>query len=172
MRGAIQHLPEVLVFVPVNVNVLPLGAAQLLVGQLGDFREALELNLRLGLLQRLAPGSRAPDAVPDALDVGDELLILLLLHHLAGEAVRRDRGEEHAARLGVGLEDGDLVPLEREVVGGREAGRARADDRDGVRPGARDRLRVLWLRLRGVAVGCMSMHLTKYLSTVKHDLTL
>ena len=61
--------------------------------------------------------------VPGALVLGLEDLDL-------GKAVLRDPVAEHAAGLGVALEDRDRVAGDREVVRGRHAGRARADDRD------------------------------------------
>ena len=61
--------------------------------------------------------------VPGALVLGLEDLDL-------GQAVLRDAVAEHAAGRRVALEDRDLVAGDGEVVGGRHARRARADDRD------------------------------------------
>ena len=69
--------------------------------------------------------------VPDALVLGLEDLDL-------GQAVLRDAVAEHAARRRVALEDGHLVAGDGEVVGGRHARRAGADDRDALAGGGLD----------------------------------
>ncbi len=46
-----------------------------------------------------------------------------------GQAVLGDAEAQHAARLGLGLEDGGLVAEQRQVAGARQAARAGADDR-------------------------------------------
>ena len=54
----------------------------------------------------------------------------LLLEDLARQAVLRDADGHHAAGHGHRLEDGDRVAEAGEVLGGRHAGGAAADDRD------------------------------------------
>ena len=49
----------------------------------------------------------------------------LAIEHRLGQPVFRQRVAQHAARLGVGFEDGDLVPEQRQVEGRGEPGRAR-----------------------------------------------
>ena len=54
----------------------------------------------------------------------------LAVEHGLGQAIFRQRVAQHAAGLGVGLEDGDLVAQQRQVEGGGQPGRAGADHRD------------------------------------------
>ena len=52
------------------------------------------------------------------------------VQHLLGQVPVRDPGPEHPARLVQRLEDHAAVPEAAQVIGGREAGRAGADDGD------------------------------------------
>ena len=89
--------------------------------------------------------------VPGALVLGLEDLDL-------GQAVLRDAVAEHAARRRVALEDGHVVAGDGQVVGGRHAGRAGADDRDALAGGGLDlerhgRLGARGLRLEHLVAG-------------------
>jgi len=74
----------------------------------------------------------------------------VLVHHLVGQAVRRQRQTQHAAGLGRRFEDGDLVPLPCQMPGGGETGRARSDDRHFLAVGRRDVDRPPTLRVVGI----------------------
>ena len=65
------------------------------------------------------------DLDADRRDVGD-----VVVDHVVGQPVRGDAEAQHAAGLRRRLEDLDAVTLARELPGGGEAGRARADDGD------------------------------------------
>ena len=61
----------------------------------------------------------------------------LVLQALAREPVRRDAVAQHAAKVVALLQDRDVVPHEREVVGAAQAGRAAAHDGDPLSGGLR-----------------------------------
>ena len=54
----------------------------------------------------------------------------LLIQHLVRQPERRDAVAQHAARLVVGVEEDRRVPATQQVVGGAQACRTRADNRD------------------------------------------
>ena len=63
-------------------------------------------------------------------DAEREHAVDVLLQGGLGQAVLGDAEAQHAAGLGLALEDGDLVAEQREVAGGGEAAGAGADDGD------------------------------------------
>ena len=72
-----------------------------------------------------------PQALPHCRSTPErEHAVDVLLQRRLRQAVLGDAVAQHAARLGLALEDGGLVAEQGQVAGGGQAARARADDRD------------------------------------------
>ncbi len=56
--------------------------------------------------------------------------VQLVIQHVAGQPVARNAVPHHPAGYGPGVADLDLVPEARQVVGGGQSARPRADDED------------------------------------------
>ncbi len=83
------------------------------------------------LLHQAVDGEvRAGRLVALQVDAEREHAVDVLLQRGLGQAVLGDAEAQHAARLGLALEDGDGVAEQREVAGGGEAAGARADHGD------------------------------------------
>ena len=103
------------------------GAAQL-GGRLLPRAHADEHGVEAGVEQALEGDLEAQGGVVDEADAGLPQGLELAVEHLLGQAELGDAVAQRAARLLVGVVEGDLVAALGEVPGGGEAGRAGADD--------------------------------------------
>ncbi len=121
------------------------GQAELVAALGADADEDRLVALRKEVVHLLDPGVVA-DLDAELGDFRDFLVDDVERHAIGGDAVAR-----HAAGGGQGVEDGDAVAFFGEVVGGRESGRAGADD-GGFFSARRQLLRILTPEA-GVVVG-------------------
>ena len=105
------------------------GAAQL-GGRLLPRAHADEHGVEAGVEQALEGDLEAQGGVVDEADAGLPQGLELAVEHLLGQAELGDAVAQRAARLLVGVVEGDLVTALGEVPGGGETGRPGADDGD------------------------------------------